>query len=81
MRSPGSISRATAVNRPSPTASQRTDPAKSDVSAAGNIWSMNRADNGSADPVAHGVQGVRQIGAIVHAKAVSATARNPYCGQ
>ena len=33
---PGSISRATAVNSPSPTASQRTDPAKLDVSAAGN---------------------------------------------
>ena len=74
MRVPGSISRATALNSPSPTASQRTDPAKSDVSAAGNIWSMNRADNGSAEPVAHGVKGVRQIGAIVHAKAVSATA-------
>ena len=28
MRVPGSISRATALNRPSPIASQRTDPAK-----------------------------------------------------
>ena len=35
MRVPGSISRATAVNSPSPTASQRTDPTKSDVSVAG----------------------------------------------
>ena len=76
MRVAGSISRATALNRPSRATSQRTDPAKSNVSAAGNAWSMNRADNGSAEPVAHGVKGVRQIGAIVHAKAVSATARN-----
>ena len=42
MRLPGSISRATALNSPSPTASQRTDPAKSDVSAAGNAWSMSQ---------------------------------------
>ena len=42
MRVPGSISKATALNNPSPTASQRTDPAKSDVSAAGNAWSMNQ---------------------------------------
>ena len=35
MRLPGSISRATALNSPSPTASQRTDPAKSDVSVRG----------------------------------------------
>ena len=41
MRVPGSISKATALNRPSPTASQRT-PAKSDVSAAGNAWSMSQ---------------------------------------
>ena len=42
MRLLGSISRATALNSPSPTASQRTDPAKSDVSAAGNAWSMSQ---------------------------------------
>ena len=42
VRVAGSISRATALNRPSPTASQRTDPAKSDVSAAGNAWSMSQ---------------------------------------
>ena len=42
IRLPGSISRATALNSPSPTASQRTDPAKSDVSAAGNAWSMSQ---------------------------------------
>ena len=38
----GSISRATALNSPSPTASQRTDPVKSDVSAAGNAWSRSQ---------------------------------------
>ena len=42
MRLPGSISRTTALNSPSPTASQRTDPVKSDVSAAGNAWSMSQ---------------------------------------
>ena len=42
MRLPGSISRATALNSPSPTASQRTDPVKSDISAAGNAWSMSQ---------------------------------------
>ena len=36
VRVAGPISRTTALNRPSPTASQRTDPVKSDVSAAGN---------------------------------------------
>ena len=36
VRVPGSISRATALNRPSPIASQRTDPTKSDVSVPGN---------------------------------------------
>ena len=43
MRLPGSISRATALNSRSPTASQRTDPTKSDVSALGNAWSMGQA--------------------------------------
>ena len=43
VRVPGSISRATALNRPSPTASQRTDPVKSDVSVPGNAWSMSQA--------------------------------------
>ena len=42
MRVPGSISRAKALNSPCPTASQRTDPVKSDVSAAGNAWSMSQ---------------------------------------
>ena len=42
MRVAGSISRATALNSPSPTASQRTDPMKSDVSAAGNASSMSQ---------------------------------------
>ena len=42
VRVPGSISRATAVNKSSPTASQRTDPTKSDVSAAGNAASRNQ---------------------------------------
>ena len=36
MRVPGSISRATALNRPVSAASQRIDPVKSDVSAALN---------------------------------------------
>ena len=43
MRVPGSISRATAVNRSPPGALQRTDPAKSDVSVSGNAWSMSQA--------------------------------------
>ena len=42
VRAPGSISRATALNRLSPTALQRTEPAKSEVSAAGNAWSMGQ---------------------------------------
>ena len=42
IRLPGSISRATALNSPSPTASLRTDPAKSDVSAAENASSMSQ---------------------------------------
>ena len=42
MRAPGSISRATVLNNPSPTAPQRTDPTKSEVSAAGNAASMSR---------------------------------------
>ena len=42
MRLPGSISRATALNLPSPTEAQRTDPARSDVSAPGNAWSMSQ---------------------------------------
>ena len=39
----GSISRATALNSPSPTALQRTDPTKSAVSAPGNAASMSQA--------------------------------------
>ena len=42
MRVTGSISRVTAVNSPSPTASQRTDPAKADVSVPGNAASMSQ---------------------------------------
>ena len=42
VRAAGSISRATALNSPSATASQRTDPVKSDVSAAGNAASMSQ---------------------------------------
>ena len=42
MRLAASSSRATALNRRFPTASQRTDPAKSDVSVPGNAWSMSQ---------------------------------------
>ena len=43
VRVPGSISRATTLNTPSPGEMQRTDLNKSDISAEKNVWSRNWA--------------------------------------